>query len=63
MEIIFTAKKELDEADIISALYHMYTMIFSPVGRPAVINILTTAENLNALLPFVQMSGKKLNNI
>uniref|UniRef100_T1D1V3 Putative virilizer-like protein n=1 Tax=Cupiennius salei TaxID=6928 RepID=T1D1V3_CUPSA len=52
-------KKELDEADTISALHHMYTMLFSPVGKPAVINVLTTADNLNSLLPFVQMQGEE----
>ncbi|XP_054715831.1 protein virilizer homolog isoform X2 [Uloborus diversus] len=52
-----STKKVLDEPDTVSALHHMYTMIFSLVGRSSVVNVLTTAENLNALLPFVQMSG------
>ncbi|GFQ90344.1 protein virilizer homolog [Trichonephila clavata] len=56
-------KKELDEPDIVSALHHMYTMVFSPVGRPAVIDVLTSAENLNSLLPFVQMSGEENFNV
>ncbi|XP_055934312.1 protein virilizer homolog [Argiope bruennichi] len=50
-------KKELDDPDIVSALHHMYTMIFSSIGRQAVINVLTSAENFSSLLPFVQMSG------
>ncbi|GFT51849.1 protein virilizer homolog [Nephila pilipes] len=52
-------KKELDDPDVVSVLHHMYTMVFSPVGRPAVIDVLTSAENLNSLLPFVQMSGEE----
>ncbi|GIY03657.1 protein virilizer homolog [Caerostris extrusa] len=52
-------KKEIDESDIVSALHHMYTMVFSPIGRPAIIDVLTSVENLNSLLPFVQMSGEE----
>ncbi|XP_035231040.1 protein virilizer homolog [Stegodyphus dumicola] len=50
-------QKEPDEPETVSALHHLYTMIFSPIGRPAVVNVLKTAENLNCLLPFVQMTG------
>lgn len=50
-------KNEPDEPDTVSALYNMNTMVFSSIGRPAVVNVLSAAENLNCLLPFVQMSG------
>ncbi|XP_042909109.2 protein virilizer homolog [Parasteatoda tepidariorum] len=52
-------KKAPDDPEIVSVLHHMYTMIFSPIGRPAVVNVLTTSENLRALLPFVQLTGEE----
>ncbi|KAG8190819.1 hypothetical protein JTE90_028318 [Oedothorax gibbosus] len=52
-------KKEPDDPEIISVLHHMYTMLFSPTGRLAIINVLNLAQNMESLLPFVQMSGEE----
>ncbi|XP_067142152.1 protein virilizer homolog isoform X2 [Centruroides vittatus] len=53
-------KKELDDPSAVSALHHLYTMIFDlPIGRTTVVSVLSVENNLDALLPFVQMTGNE----
>lgn len=53
-------KKELDDPNAVSALHNLYTMIFDiPVGRTTLVNTLSAEHNLDALLPFVQMTGNE----
>lgn len=50
-------KKELDDADVVSSLHHLYTMIFSDIGKVAVVRVLSMDRNLDALVPFLKVTG------
>uniref|UniRef100_A0A1E1XA92 Putative nuclear membrane protein involved in mrna transport n=1 Tax=Amblyomma aureolatum TaxID=187763 RepID=A0A1E1XA92_9ACAR len=50
-------KKELDDADVVSCLHDLYTIIFSDVGRAAVVDVLAMDQNLDALIPFLKFTG------
>ncbi|XP_075554621.1 VIR_N domain-containing protein isoform X3 [Dermacentor variabilis] len=52
-------KKELDDADVVSCLHDLYTIIFSDVGRAAVVDVLAMDRNLDALIPFLKSTGDR----
>ncbi|KAL1439633.1 hypothetical protein MTO96_031892 [Rhipicephalus appendiculatus] len=52
-------KKELDDSDVVSCLHDLYTIIFSDVGRAAVVDVLAMDRNLDALIPFLKSTGDR----
>ncbi|XP_075737295.1 VIR_N domain-containing protein isoform X5 [Rhipicephalus microplus] len=52
-------KKELDDSDVVSCLHDLYTIIFSDVGRSAVIDVLAMDRNMDALIPFLKSTGDR----
>ncbi|KAG1683645.1 Protein virilizer [Nymphon striatum] len=50
-------QKELDNPDVISILHDLYLLVFTPIGRSAVITVLGNSKNLEAILPFVESVG------
>jgi len=57
-ELMKTAKQglslmDMDSAENIDMLHLMYSMTFSPIGRDAVISVLSHGNNLTCLLPFL----------
>ncbi|EEC06901.1 hypothetical protein IscW_ISCW003838 [Ixodes scapularis] len=50
-------KRELDDAEVVTCLHDLYTVLFSDVGRAAVVDVLAMHDNLDALVPFLRLTG------
>ena len=52
------ADKTLDDAEPLGVLHNLYLMTFNELGRQAVVQVFTMADHLQAVLPFIQFTGK-----
>lgn len=50
-------RRELDDGSVVSCLHDLYTIIFSDVGRAAVVDVLALDHNMDALVPFLKLTG------
>ncbi|CAG2171298.1 unnamed protein product [Oppiella nova] len=54
-----TFKDNFDDPDLVATLHSLYTMLFTGIGRDAVVHVLTSETNFDAILPFICLAGDK----
>eukprot|EP00118_Oscarella_pearsei_P004539 m.19604 g.19604 ORF g.19604 m.19604 type:complete len:1657 (+) comp27869_c0_seq1:10-4980(+) len=57
LDALKTKSDDHDAAEVLSTLHTLYSMTFTPLGKEAVVSILSLSRNLGCLLPFVEHRG------
>jgi hypothetical protein len=52
-----TAGKDIDDAEVLAILHGLYSITFTPQGRDAFVTVFTLDDNIDVLLPFIEMTG------
>ena len=52
-----TNKDNFDDPDLLSTLHSLYTMLFTGIGKDAVVQVLSSENNFESILPFICGTG------
>ncbi|XP_054165443.1 protein virilizer homolog [Oppia nitens] len=52
-----TIKENFDDTELVTTLTSLYTMMFTGIGKDAIVHVMSSENNFDSILPFITLTG------